>query len=87
MKEGYHSQDNIAYAGLLYWQGQILERQAIAQTFLTHPGLNGMKIPPEMIGCESLQQRKNYFIQDSGINPITSQLDFVANELVPSYLP
>jgi len=77
----YHPEET-AYIGLLNWQGRLLDREAIAQTFPTHPGLGGFQVPPELIGCESLQQRRQHLIYDSGANPLVNQLDWVANELV-----
>ena len=78
----YHPED-IAYIRMMSWQGRILEREAIAQVFPSHAGLDGLKVPPELIGAESLQQRKQYLAYDTGAHPLLNHLEWVANELVP----
>jgi len=79
----YHA-DDTAYIGLINWQGQILDREEIAQTFPSHVGLNGFKVPPGLIGCESLQQRKQHIVyEDHSTNPFIKDLDWIIGELVP----
>lgn len=79
----YHLEDT-AYIALINWQGRILDRVAIAQTFPSHAGLNGFKVPPELIGCESLQQRKQEVVYDDySTNPFVKNLAWVVVELIP----
>jgi len=57
----YHPEpNNLAYVGLIYWQGQILGPAEQPG----HPGAFGYPVPPEMIHQESLHYRRSYFIND-----------------------
>lgn len=80
----YHPDGDIAYIGMMSWQGRILDRKAISQLFPTHTGLDGFKVPPELRGGESLQRRNQYLIyEDHSENPLTNHLDWIAHWLVP----
>jgi signal transduction histidine kinase len=79
----YHPEGNVAYVSMMSWLGQILNREEISKVFPTHPGLDGFRVPPELMGGESLQHRKQYLIyEDHRTNPFTQHLDWVANWMV-----
>jgi len=83
----YHPEGDIAYVGMMSWQGQVLDRKAISQIFPTHCGLDGFKVPPELRGGKSLQRRNQYLIyEDHSSNPFTKHLDWIAYWLVPQGL-
>lgn len=84
LTEYWSQDDHTAYIELVYWEGHILDRTAIAQRFPCHVGLEGFKVPPEMIGSVPLRQRKNpIFYEDHSTNPFTKELAWVTQELVP----
>lgn len=84
----YWSQDEqTAYVELIYWEGRILDRVAIAQTFPCHAGLVGFQVPPAMIDNVPLCQRKKPIVYDDhSTNPFTQNLPWVIQELVPRSL-
>lgn len=83
----YHPDSDIAYVGMMSWQGRILNREEISKAFPTHPGLDGFRVPPELRGGESLQRYKQCIIyEDHSTHPFTQHLDWVANWIVPQGL-
>ncbi|MBD2103957.1 GAF domain-containing protein [Leptolyngbya sp. FACHB-261] len=75
----YHPEGDIAHIGLMSRQGQTLDREEISQVFPTHPGLTGFRVPPELMGVESLQQRKECLIyEDHSTNSFTKHCEWIA---------
>ncbi len=83
----YHPDSDIAFVGMMSWQGCVCNREEISNLFPTHPGLVGFRVLPELVGGESLQRRKHYLVyEDHSTNPFTKHLDWVANWIVPQGL-
>jgi signal transduction histidine kinase/PAS domain-containing protein len=68
----YHPEpSNLAYVGLTYWQGQILNPEEQPG----HVGLYGYPVPPEMVHQESLHHRRAHFItEDMATSAIHQQV-------------
>jgi signal transduction histidine kinase len=62
MAEYWYHPEDIAYVGMMSWQGEIYNREEISTLYPTHPGVAGFKVSPEMINYENLHHRKQYFI-------------------------
>ncbi|GAB4381227.1 MAG: hypothetical protein Kow00121_39230 [Elainellaceae cyanobacterium] len=58
----YHPEGDTAWIGMMSWNGQAYNRAEIAKLYPTHPGVDGVKVPPDVIHGETLQTRKKYFI-------------------------
>lgn len=88
LTEYWSQNEHTAFIEQMYWQGQILDRSAIAQVFPSHAGLEGFRVPSAMIGGIPLCQRKNPIVYDDhSANPFTKDLQWVICALVPLGLP
>lgn len=88
LTEYWSHDEHTAYVELIYWQGQILDRAAIATVFPCHAGLEGFRVPLGLIEEVPLSQRKKTIVfENHGTNPFTKDLQWVTHELIPQGLP
>ncbi|MEB3335923.1 MAG: GAF domain-containing protein [Leptolyngbyaceae bacterium] len=84
LTEYWSQNEHTAYVEQLYLDGRILDRTEIAQTLPYHAGLEGFRVPAEMINGVPLCQRKNpIFYEDHSSSPFTKDLPWVARALLP----
>ncbi|NJK27535.1 MAG: GAF domain-containing sensor histidine kinase [Coleofasciculaceae cyanobacterium SM2_3_26] len=74
----YHPEGDIAYIGMMSWQGKVYNREEISKLHPTHPGVSGFRVPPAMVYGEELSRRKRYFIiEDCLQNPFTKDVQWM----------
>lgn len=73
----YHADETMAYIGMMSYQGQVYNRDQIAELYPDHPGVVGFQVPSAMIHGETLQSRKRYFvIEDWLSNPFVKEVSW-----------